>query len=216
MSRTGDFQLSAIRSLAAAAARAQRLDEFWPCTTNGVTVSPTQAERVVGLGADRIVIALDGDQAGADGTQRWVDAVCRELGRPAMVTRLPDAADPADWLATHGYPGLSAFDAQHQWSPNTVAPRQPGHELVRAIEARGGDPVQETVGTVVPLSLRTTSPRDAAELLAQVEAEMSQLGWDPHATAIPGLRQQAMERHLAQRDALLAGALTVDPLGPSL
>ena len=77
-------------------------------------------------------------------------------------------------------------------------------------------PVQETVDTVVPLSLRTTSPRDAAELLAQVEAAMTQHGWDPHATAIPVLRQQAMERHLAQRDALLAGALTVDPPGPSL
>jgi DNA primase len=204
-------------AVAGAAARAQRLDEFWPCSTNGVTVSPTQAEQVVGLGAERIVIALDRDAAGAEGTQRWVDAVCRSLGRPAMVTELPDGVDPADWLADRGYPGLSAFDAQQQWSPNTVAPRQPGRELVRVIAGRGGDPVQETVDTVVPLSLLTTSPREAAELLAQVEAEMTPLGWDPHTTAIPILRRKATERHLAEHDALLLGrALTVSPPGPSL
>lgn len=203
-------------AVAAAAAQANRLDGFWPCSTNGVTVSPTQAERVASLGAERIVIALDGDLAGAEGTQRWVDSVCRGMGRPAMVTRLPDGLDPAEWLAAQGYPGLSAFDPHHQWAARGVAPRQPGRELVRAIAARGRDPLQETVDTVVPLGLLTTSPREAAELLAQVEAELTQLGLDPAGTAIPALRRRVMEAHSVERSLLLTGALTVDNPGPSL
>lgn len=203
-------------AVAGAAARAKRLEEFWPCSTNGVTVSPTQAERVVGLRADRIVIALDGDTAGAEGTQRWVNAVSRDLGRPVMVTRLPDGLDPADWLTAHGYPGLSAFDPK-PWVPSTeVTPRQPGHELVRAIAARGGDPLQETVDTVVPLALLAKSPREAAHLLAQVEDEMTQHGWDPQTTAIPTLRLREMQRHVDEHHALLSVVRNVENPGPSL
>jgi DNA primase len=201
---------------AGAAARAQRLDEFWPCSTNGVTVSRVQAERVAAAGAARIVIALDGDKAGAEGTQRWVDAVCRDLGRPAQVTRLPEGLDPADWLAAKGYTGLSAFDPRTWPATTEVAPRQPGHELVRAIAARGGNLIQETVDTVVPLSLLAETPREAAELLAQVETELTQLGWNTQETAIPVLRRQAMERHVSQREFLLADAHQVDHPGPSL
>ena len=97
-------------AVAAAAATAGRLDQFWACSTNGVTVSPAQARRVTTSGATRIVIALDGDPAGAEGTRRWVDAVCRGIGTGAMVTQLPDGLDPADWLAQRGVDGLSAFD----------------------------------------------------------------------------------------------------------
>ena len=203
-------------AVAASAAQASRLGEFWPCSTNGVTVSPTQAERVATSGAKGIVIALDGDQAGAEGTQRWVDAVCRGMGQPAMVTRLPDGLDPAEWIATQGYPGLSAFGPQHRCERNVVAPRQPGRELVRAIAARARDPLQETIDTVVPLSLLTTSPREAAELLAHVEAELTQHGWDPAATAIPVMRRRATEAHSAERSTLPTAALTVDNPGPSL
>jgi DNA primase len=202
-------------AVAAAAARAKRLDEFWPCSTNGVTVSSTQAERVTASGAARIVVAMDGDEAGAEGTQRWVDSVCRGMGQPAMVTRLPDGLDPAEWLAAHGCSGLSAFDAQRQSEPNVVTPRQPGHELVRAIAARSRDPLQETVDTVIPLSLLTTSPRETAELLAQVEAELTRLGLDPAATAIPVLRRRAIEGQSPERSMLLT-ALAIDHPGPSL
>lgn len=203
-------------AVAASAAQADRLDEFWPCSTNGVTVSSTQAERVATSGADRIVVALDGDQAGAEGTQRWVDAVCRGMGRSAMVTRLPDGLDPAEWLAAQGYPGLSAFDPQHQWERNVVVPRQSGRELVRAIAARARNPLQEIIDTVVPLALLASSPREAAQLLWQVESEMTQHGWDPAATAIPVLRRRAMDAHSAERSMLLTAALTVDNAGPSL
>jgi DNA primase len=203
-------------AVAGAAARAHRLEDFWPCSTNGVTVSPTQAERVVGLGAERIVIALDGDVAGAEGTQRWVDAVCRVLGQPAMVTRLPDGLDPADWLTTQGYPGLSAFDPK-PWVPSSaVVPRQPGHELVRAIAARDGDPLQETVDTVIPLASLAASPREAAHLLAQVENEMAWHGWDPETTAIPALRLREMQRHVDEHHALLSVVRNVESPGPSL
>lgn len=202
-------------AVAGAAARAQRLDEFWPCSTNGVTVSRVQAERVA-AGAARMVIALDGDRAGAEGTQRWVEAVCRGLGRPAQVIRLPDGLDPADWLATKGYSGLSAFDPR-TWPPTTeVFPHQAGHELVRAIAARGGNALQETVDTVVPLSLLVETPREAVELLAQVEAELTGLGWDTQGTAIPPLRRQAMERGVSHRASLLKAARELDHAGPSL
>jgi hypothetical protein len=52
--------------------------------------------------------------------------------------------------------------------------------------------------------------------LAQVEAELTQLGFDPAATAIPVLRRRAMDDHVAVRSTLLTAALTVDHPGPSL
>ena len=60
------------------------------------------------------------------------------------------------------------------------------------------------------------TPREAAELLAQVEAELTQLGWDTEDTAIPALRHQAIERDLAQRESLLRAAHELDHPGPSL
>ena len=84
-----------------------------------------------------------------------------------------------------------------------MVPRQSGRELVRAIAARARDPLQEIIDTVVPLSLLTSSPREAAELLGQVESEMTQHGWDPAATAIPVLRRRAMEAHSVERSMLL-------------
>ncbi len=97
-------------AIAAAAVASGRLTEFWPCTANGVSVSPAQARRITTSGAAKVVVALDGDAAGTEGTQRWIDAVCRGQRRPAMLTRLPDGVDPADWLAQHDAPGLAAFD----------------------------------------------------------------------------------------------------------
>ena len=87
---------------------------------------------------------------------------------------------------------------------------------MRAIAFRDRDPLQETIDSVVPLSLLTTSPREAAELLAQVETELTQLGFDPAETAIPVLRRRAMEGHSAERSMLLTAALTCDHPGPSL
>ena len=114
-------------AVAAAAAAAGRLTEFWPCTASGVSVSPAQARRVITSGVADVVIALDGDSAGADGTLRWIDAVGRERRQPVMVTRLPYGRDPADWLAEKGPAGLAAFDPTTQ--SNALRPVEVGREL---------------------------------------------------------------------------------------
>jgi DNA primase len=184
-------------AVVASAAAANRLDDFWACSANGVAVSPAQAAQLVESRPEHIVIALDGDAAGREGTIRWVDAVCRGLGRPVMISELPETLDPAEWLALHGESGLAAFDPGRPASATSVAPRQAGRELVAAIAARARDPLLEVVDTVVPLSLMSSSPRQTVELLTQVESEMRQRGWDPNRTAIPVLRRQAMEHGLA-------------------
>ncbi len=64
-------------AIAAAAARAGRSADFAPCTTSGVAVTSIQAARVVELAGDRPpIIALDGDDAGAEGTTRWLTRIC--------------------------------------------------------------------------------------------------------------------------------------------
>lgn len=87
---------------------------------------------------------------------------------------------------------------------------------MRAIAAHGGDPLQETVDTVVPLALLASSPREAAHLLAQVEEEMTQHGWDPQTTAIPALRLREMQRHVDEHHALLSVVRNVESPGTSL
>jgi len=70
-------------AIAATAARGGELSMFAPATTSGVTVSGVQARAVLALHATSPVIALDGDRAGREGTDRWLRALCIERGRPA-------------------------------------------------------------------------------------------------------------------------------------
>lgn len=129
--------LDALAITAAAASVPARV-QILACSTNGTAVSAAQARRVMSLTTGPIVIALDGDPAGAAGTDRWLDVLCRQAHRPALVTTLPSGADPASWLAERGPTGLSAFD------PNTrgrtdVAPHQPQAERVRRAVTQAPD-----------------------------------------------------------------------------
>ena len=74
------------------------MDRFAPCTTSGVTASHEQVCRVLALHGRPPVIALDGDEAGVEGTGRWLSGLCLDGGRPALVTTLPAGTDPAEWL----------------------------------------------------------------------------------------------------------------------
>jgi len=115
-------------AIAAAAARRGEMDRFAPCTTSGVNASHEQVCRVLALHPRPPVIALDGDQAGADGTGRWLAGIRLDGLRPVLVTTLPAGSDPAEWLAVHGDSGLSAFDRRGSLRPreDDVQPSQPG------------------------------------------------------------------------------------------
>lgn len=157
-------------AVAAAAATAGWADGFAPCTTSGVTVSAQQARAVLALTAGLPVIALDGDHAGTDGTERWVTRLCIEMRRPVLVTRLPDGSDPADWIADHGLAGLSAFDPAAPDSSDAlgVRPELPDLELTRIALSRGPDAAREVARVVVPL-LADLPPIDRYRLVARVE-----------------------------------------------
>lgn len=194
-------------AVAAAAATSGRLAEFWPCTANGVTVSPAQARRVTTSGAAKVVIALDGDAAGAEGTQRWIDAVCRGQRHQAMLTRLPGGLDPADWLAGRGAAGLGAFDpAATSGDPRPV---QPGRELVRAALAAAHDPVRDTIADLVPV-LITLPGRDARALAAQADGEMTRQGWNPKGGFTDTLRHAVAVAVAQRRDAAAPRSLRLD------
>jgi DNA primase len=114
-------------AIAAAAARRGEMDRFAPCAASGVSASHEHVCRVLALHPQPPVIALDGDQAGVDGTGRWL-AEIRLDGRPVLVTTLPAGSDPAEWLAVQGDSGLSAFDRRESLRPRDdgVQPSQPG------------------------------------------------------------------------------------------
>ena len=195
-------------AVAAAAVASGRLAEFWPCTANGVSVSPAQARRITTSGAAKVVVALDGDAAGTEGTQRWIDAVCRGQRRPAMLTRLPDGVDPADWLAQHDAPGLAAFDpAAASGDPRPV---QPGRELVRAALAAANDPVRDTIRDLLPV-LMALPGRDARALAAQADGEMTRQGWNAKGTFTQTLRHAVAVAVAQQRDLAAPRILRLDP-----
>jgi DNA primase len=134
-------------AIAAAAARTGEMDRFAPCTTSGVSVSQEQVCRVLALHPQPPVIALDGDEAGATGTGRWLAG----LTRPAMVTTLPAGSDPAEWLAVHGDPGLSAFDRRECPGANGIGvqPTLPGRELSPLRADRHPQPVRAVLPSFV-------------------------------------------------------------------
>jgi DNA primase len=143
-------------AVAATAALAGELSMFAPVTTSGVTVSTVQAQAVLALHPKPPVIALDGDRAGRQGTDRWLRALCVERGRPALVSRLPDGVDPAEWLQHHGVPGLPAFDRRGCLHATTQDPRPqlPGRDLVRICFDEPGEPVRHVLEVLTQLDLR--------------------------------------------------------------
>jgi len=188
-------------AIAAAAARAGRSAEFAPCTTSGVAVTSAQAAQVIDLAAGRPpVIAMDGDEAGAEGSLRWLTRICLERHTPALVTRLPIDVDPADWVREHGLGGLTAFDTSHARATATaVAVGAPGRELARMAIARGGDRVARAPRILVSLAADLPRPW-ATQQLDQAEREMTRQGWNPDGQFTSALRQAIASAGLTAPD----------------
>ena len=173
-------------AIAAATAAAGRHTAFTPCSTGGTTVSPVQAQRVTNLADEAdglVVLALDGDAAGAQGTLRWLDTLVRESGTSTLarirVAHLPIGRDPADWLAQHGAAGLALFDPH---GPVRYAAVPPGAEIVRhtiaALPSRGvTDPTSAVIHALSPLA-EVLLPSDRSALLTSASREMRRQGWD--------------------------------------
>ena len=179
-------------AIAAAAARRGQMGRFAPCSASGVTVSDAQAEVVLSLHKRPVVIALDGDTAGSEGTNRWLGKICLQRGRLALTSRLPANLDPAEWLQAHGDSGLTAFDRSHCLDPQAtqVTPHLPGRELVALALASGRVPVQQAVSVLLPLAMKLP-PQAAAELLNQAQSEMTREGWNPNGVFSQRLRDSA-------------------------
>jgi DNA primase len=194
-------------AIAAAAALGGELSMFAPATTSGVTVSAVQAQAVLALHPKPPVIALDGDRAGREGTDRWLRALCIERGRPALVSRLQDGVDPAEWLQHQGVSGLLAFDRRGCLGVTTDSPRPqlPGRDLVRICFGEPGEPVRRIVDVLTQLDMQLRGGA-ARELIDQAEFEMTVRGWNPRGEfartardAIGHARRQAAaeQRHRA-------------------
>ncbi|WP_162308240.1 toprim domain-containing protein [Segeticoccus rhizosphaerae] len=169
-------------AIAATAAQAGQSGRFAPVSASGVTVSPTQADAVLAMHHQPPVIALDPDQAGREGTARWLRLLSITAARPALVTTLPAGSDPADWLRAHGATGLAAFDRTHLLhdSPDQMHPHLPGRELVQTLLDGGvSEPVPAVLATLLPLAAQVPDhARDA--LLTGAEREMTAQGWNPN------------------------------------
>jgi len=167
-------------AIAAAAARAGELAMFAPATTSGVTVSGVQARAVLALHPKPPIIALDGDQAGREGTDRWLAALCVERGRTTLVTRLPEGVDPAEWLQHQGVAGLRAFDRRGYAQNATEAPgpQLPGRDLVRICFDQPGEPAGRVLDVLTPLASQL-SQSATRELIDQAEHEMTARGRNP-------------------------------------
>ncbi len=178
-------------AIAAAAARTGQTAAIAPCTANGVAVSDAQAAAVAQLHRGPVVIALDGDQAGAEGTLRWLATLAVTHHRSAAVTRLPEDLDPADWLVRTGDPGLDAFHPTNPSPVGATTPRQAGRELIQLSLPRAKDPIRDTVALLLPLAAQLR-PSAAAQLLRQAEDEMTRSGWNPHGVFSRRLREEAL------------------------
>jgi DNA primase len=140
-----------------------------------------------------IVLALDGDDAGRAGTERWLDALTLQRHRLPKVAALPDRVDPADWLAEHGSGGLAAFGANAGADDATGSrPRMPGRELVRACLPRARNPIRDTAHNILAAA-KLTHGHDALQLIRQAEDEMTRQGWNPRGIFGHYLRSHAVQ-----------------------
>lgn len=97
-------------AVAVAAVRRGRAEEVAPLTQSGRELSAHQLERALRLGHGELVLALDGDAAGREASERIAGAAARRGGRVHPI-RLPEGHDPASLLAEKGVAGLDAVVA---------------------------------------------------------------------------------------------------------
>ncbi len=202
-------------AIAAAAAGAGRTADFAPVTASGVAVTPAQAAQAAQVlalsGKAHLVIALDADPAGTEGTNRWLTELVVQRHRIAHVTHLPDGLDPADWIRRHGTSGLDAFSNSSAPPPvGGITPTLPGRELARiAVTGNGdgrGDPVSRACRHLVPL-IHQISSDAARQLLDQAEREMTRQGWNASGAFTAALHRQP--------ETSTAYAVPARPLEPS-
>jgi DNA primase len=96
-------------AIAVAAVRSGQADRFCPVTQSGRELSDAQVRKIIALHPSRPVLAFDGDDAGRDSAGRYEQTFVA-AGRPAIVSALPAAHDPASWLAENGDAGLEAWN----------------------------------------------------------------------------------------------------------
>ena len=177
-------------AVAAAASAAGRTADFAPVTASGVTVTAAQAAQVLAIcGETKLVIALDADPAGADGTSRWLLELVVRQQRIAYVTHLPDGYDPADWVRQHGTSALVAFGNSPTTQPaGGIRPSLPGRELARLAINGTSDPVNNACQHLAPL-IHQISASGARELVNQTEREMTRQGWNERGAFSAALRR---------------------------
>ncbi|MBC9822849.1 CHC2 zinc finger domain-containing protein [Terrabacter sp. MAHUQ-38] len=187
-------------AIAAVAAATHLTDQVAPCSTNGVTVSHIQAREVLALSPRPPRVALDGDDAGRRGTERWLVAASLDRRAAALVTTMPTGQDPADWIAAHGPAGLrdlllpptDATDATDETRPHTQVP---GRALIRLLLDRADDPIRDAVQTIAPIAAQLPLA-ERVRLLRDSAAEMTRHGWNPR-----DAYSQALEHALREQPA---------------
>jgi DNA primase len=97
-------------AMAVAVAAIQRgcAERVVPLTQSGRELSPHQLEHALVVGRGELVLALDGDAAGREATERLASAA-RRRGCRVRQAHLPDGHDPASLLAEVGVAGLEAM-----------------------------------------------------------------------------------------------------------
>lgn len=158
------------------------MDQLTACSTLGASVTHAQARLVLSVTTGPVVIALDADPAGRQGTLQWVAAACVDAGRLVHIAHLPDGLDPADWLARHDTNGLSALDPaqRHTGSigvDDVTPPTLPGRELARLACTTTG-PVTTAFRFIGDLRGQLSCEQEQA-LVRGVTDEMTRQSWNP-------------------------------------
>lgn len=181
-------------AVTAAAAQAGQLNDLLACAALGTAVTPAQARQVLDLTTGPVVIALDGDQPGRDGTLRWVNAATIGAGRLVHVTSLPDGLDPADWLTRHGTEGLAALDPAQRHTTmtdiGTVRARLPGREIAQ-LATRERHPVHALAAHLARL-LPELPTVEARALVEAATIEITRQGCNPRG-ALPRVLADALD-----------------------
>ena len=201
----GAIDALAVASAAAATGTTHRVAV---CSTNGVSASPAQVRATLALTPMPPRIALDGDEAGQQGTVRWVAEACLEQRSPVLATRMPAGTDPADWLATRGSNGLRDLLAAPDGATGDDVPITivPGRDIIRALLYKADDPIRDAAELVATLASQMPST-ERHQLLRDSAAEMTRHGWNPRSTYVKAV-EHALREHPTPRPSLRRPAST--------
>ncbi|MDK9699872.1 MAG: toprim domain-containing protein [bacterium] len=163
------------------------------CATGGAQLTETQVENAKRYGVNRVILALDSDEAGQAGTERSIKLLAK-MGVAAFVLPLPPPfKDPDEYIRAEGIPAFQSCVTQAARGVRWMAAR-----LVQQYDMTTDRGLQEAVDAALTFDRHLSDPLDREVFWHSIQSTLS-IHDDTLQALLSASRERNRQEQLAQR-----------------